>query len=125
MRIPRIYKVTLWIQGSYTLLTALWGIIDIDSFMVVTGPKNDIWLVKTVSVVLVAIGLCLLIQGLSGVKSIAVMVLAFFSSLGLAFVDIYYATRDVISNVYLADAFIQILLLFTWAFLLYNHNKVP
>lgn len=62
MTIHKLYKGLLWIQGAYTSLTALWGLIDIDSFMAVTGPKNDIWLVKTVSVVLLAIGIGMIVR---------------------------------------------------------------
>jgi len=37
-----------YLQGLYWLVTGLWGLIDVHSFMKVTGPKTDIWLVKTV-----------------------------------------------------------------------------
>jgi hypothetical protein len=33
-------------QGSYYLITGLWAILDIKSFMTITGPKCDVWLVK-------------------------------------------------------------------------------
>jgi hypothetical protein len=51
----KIYRLLLWIEGLYSLVTAIWPIVDIDSFMVVTGPKTDQWLVKTVSVLILAI----------------------------------------------------------------------
>ena len=56
----KMYSLLLGVQGYYTLLTAISGLVDIDSFMALTGPKNDIWLVKTVSVVLLAVAVCLL-----------------------------------------------------------------
>lgn len=62
MRIDKVFKPLLWIQGLYLLFTALWALIDIDSFMRLTGPKTDIWLVKTVSVLLLAIGLGFIAQ---------------------------------------------------------------
>ncbi|NJK94616.1 MAG: hypothetical protein HC905_06550 [Bacteroidales bacterium] len=47
------------VQGSYFFLTGVWPIIDIHSFMRVTGPKEDIWLVKTVGALTIAISLVL------------------------------------------------------------------
>lgn len=43
------------IQGLYYLLTSLWGLLHIESFMMVTGPKFDIWLVKMVSVLIIVL----------------------------------------------------------------------
>ena len=51
----KLYGVLLWVQGVYTARTALWGLLGIDSFMAVAGPKSDVWLVKTVSAVLLAL----------------------------------------------------------------------
>lgn len=60
----KLYRVLLWVQGVYTALTTLWGLVDIDSFMAVTAPKTDVWLVKTVSAVLLALGLTLITHAL-------------------------------------------------------------
>jgi hypothetical protein len=49
----------LLVQGIYWLVTGVWGLVDIVSFMKVTGPKTDVWLVKTVSVLIVVISLSL------------------------------------------------------------------
>jgi energy-converting hydrogenase Eha subunit E len=123
MNIGKLNKVLLWVQGSYTLLTALWGLIDIDSFMAVSGPKTDIWLVKTVSVVLAAIGLSLIVQALSNSLSLPILILALCNSIGLSFIDFYYSLRNVISKVYLADAFLEIVFFFIWIYILYRNKK--
>jgi hypothetical protein len=47
-------------QESYYLLTGIWPIIHIGSFMAVTGYKTDIWLVKMVAFLSVTIGIQLL-----------------------------------------------------------------
>jgi hypothetical protein len=60
----KLYRVLLWVQGVYTALTSLWGQLNIDSIMAVTGPKTDVWLFKTVSVVLLAIGFTLISHAL-------------------------------------------------------------
>src|SRR2546421_737901 len=43
------------IQSAYFLLTGLWPIFHIRSFMRITGPKNDLWLVRTVRLLLTVI----------------------------------------------------------------------
>ena len=49
-----------YIKGFYFLATGIWPILDIRGFMAVTGPKTDLWLVRTVGVLLVVIGVTLL-----------------------------------------------------------------
>ena len=120
MRLRKLLTMTLWTQGIYTGSTALWGIIDIDSFQAVTGPKTDLWLVKTVSVVLLAIGISFIMQALRPGNPLPIMLLAILSSAGLATIDMYYAFRDVISPVYLADAVVEIIFFISWVILLVN-----
>lgn len=76
-------------QGLYTLLTALWGLLDIDSFMAVTGPKTDICLVKTVSVLLIAIAVCMLSALFIPSPLLPVTILAALCNIGLAGIDFY------------------------------------
>jgi hypothetical protein len=120
MRLEKIYKTTLWVQAIYTGITALWGLIDIDSFMAVTGPKTDIWLVKTISVVLLAIAICFVIQAIIPSNPLSVIVLALVISAGLAIIDVYYVLRGVISKVYLGDAVLEILFFVVWMLILIN-----
>lgn len=82
--------------------------------MEVTGPKNDIWLVKTVGLTIVACSLGML--GASFRKyvqpDVIIIVLGFAGF--LAAVDIYYNITDVIAPVYLADAVVEMLFILTW-----------
>src|SRR5437763_10359912 len=97
MHYRSLYRLLIWIQGVYTLLTALWGLVDIDSFMAVTGPKTDIWLVKTVSVLLLPVVL-VLFSGLQ--ERMPLWPVAFcggLTALGLACVEYYYAAERRIS----------------------------
>jgi hypothetical protein len=122
--LPRkLYRVLLWVQGVYTLLTALWGLIDIDSFMAVTGPKTDIWLVKTVSVILVAIGVALLSFLWVQSEPLPVILLGLLTSAGLAAIDFYYSGREVISWVYALDGIAEALFTLVWLYLL-SQRKV-
>ena len=57
-----LYKYALLIQGMYVLLTAVWALVDIQSFMFITGPKTDVWLVRTVAVLLICISLFFLMS---------------------------------------------------------------
>jgi hypothetical protein len=112
----------LWVQGSYFLLTALWPLVHMPSFMVVSGPKKDIWLVETVALLLLAIGGTLLFSAWRREFFPALAVLAVGSSLGLTWIDIHYATRDRIWDVYLLDAAAEILLLGAWGIYLLKNK---
>ena len=118
----RIYRSLIWVQGVYTLLTALWGLIDIVSFMAVTGPKTDIWLVKTVSVLLVAIAVVLLSFLWVQSDPLPAILLGLLTSAGLAAIDFYYTGREVISWVYVLDGIGESLFALVWIYLLTQRN---
>jgi hypothetical protein len=44
MRRPSAAAVAL-VQGAFYVATGVWALVDLDSFMAVTGPKTDLWLV--------------------------------------------------------------------------------
>lgn len=124
MAAPKLYKALLWIQGLYTFLTALWALIDIDSFMAVTGPKSDIWLVKTVSTVLLAIAIALLSYVFIKTDPLPAILLGFFTSAGLAAIDFYYTGRAVISPVYALDGIAEVIFALAWVYLLLHRHKL-
>jgi hypothetical protein len=111
------FKTVATAQGVYFFLTGLWALVHIRSFVAVTGPKTDIWLVKTVGAVIVAIGAALLV-GAGEPQSRAVVVLACGSASALAAVDVYYASRRVISRIYLWDALAEAIFISAWAYVL-------
>jgi uncharacterized membrane protein len=104
------------IQGVYYSLTAIWAIVDISSFMAVTGPKTDIWLVKTVGLLILVIGLTLLISKFRNkdLLSPEITFLGIASAASFISIDVYYVAIDRISPVYLADAVAQLLLILLW-----------
>jgi hypothetical protein len=102
------------IQGIYTMVTAVWPILHIKSFMEVTGYKEDVWLVKTVAAVLIAIAACFLDAARAPHFNRPVAVLAITSAVALAIVDFYYSVTDVISNIYQLDGLLQIAFLVSW-----------
>jgi hypothetical protein len=117
----KLYKITLWLQGLYTFLTALWPIVHMESFMEVSGYKTDVWLVKTVSILLLAIAICMLLSA-SSRQNIPVVILALIVAVGMAYVDFYYALNDTIWNIYMADGIIEILFVLSWLFILIKNT---
>jgi hypothetical protein len=120
----KLYKTLLWIQGVYTLLTALWALVDIDSFMVITGPKYDIWLVKTVSVLLLSICVVFFSGIFLKMHPLPLMLTGISTSAGLAAIDFYYTSIERIKWVYALDGITEILFLIAWLFLLANIKKL-
>jgi hypothetical protein len=112
--IPSMARGVAAIQGLYFLVTGVWPLVHMDSFLAVTGPKTDLWLVQTVGALVTAVGAVLLVAAWRGPSAEAI-VLAVGTILALATVDVVYASRRVISPVYLLDALAQILLLAGWA----------
>ena len=113
-------KVMILIQGLYYFLSGLWPLISIQSFMLITGPKQDIWLVKTVGVLITSSGLVLLYNALINPEiSMEVLLLACCNALMLSAIDIHYVKAGTIRRVYLADALIEIIFagFYLWQFL--------
>jgi hypothetical protein len=102
------------VQGWFYLLTGLWAIVDIDSFQRVTGPKTDLWLVKTVGVLIIVIGATLLGAARGRRYDAPILLLAVGSALGLAGIDLVYALGGRISPIYLLDAAAEIALAALW-----------
>jgi hypothetical protein len=107
-----LYLLSL-VQGWYYLLTGIWPLVHYPSFEAVTGPKTDVWLVKTVGVLIIPIGLALI----AGRKKpeFPIVLLATASAAGFAGIDIYYSLSGTIKWIYLLDAAAQIMLLIGWA----------
>jgi hypothetical protein len=94
-------------QGTYFLATGLWSLVDIRSFQRVTGPKTDVWLVKTVGVLVTVIGAALLEAGRRGSPSREIKMLAAGSAAGLTGIDVIYSAKGTISPIYLLDAALE------------------
>ncbi len=102
-------------QGLYYLVTGIWPLVSIGTFQKVTGPKVDLWLVKTAGVLITAIGLVLTRAGLRERVPDEVPLLAVSSAVGLTGIDVVYTARGRISPVYLLDALAELLLIAGWA----------
>lgn len=111
------------VHGIYYILTGIWPLLDVESFMAVTGPKMDIWLVRAVGVVVLAAGSGFLLASLLRAGNRPLILIAAASSLGLAAIDIRYVISGVISTVYLVDAVLQLLLLLVWVKIYFRVRK--
>jgi len=110
---PRLSLVAM-LQGGYWLVTGIWPFIHLKSFVWVTGPKQDYWLLYTVSVLITVIGGTLLAAGLRKRVTQEIKGLGIAAAAGLIGIDVYYALTDVIRNIYLLDAVAEAVLIVLW-----------
>lgn len=113
MKIPTAEEVAL-AQGFYYVATGLWPLAHMGSFARVTGPKTDLWLVKTTGLLIAVIGAALVVAGWSGGPDATGLTLAVGAALALAAVDVVYSVKDVISRVFLLDALVEAALICAW-----------
>ena len=110
----KMLRPLLWIQASYILVTATWALVDIASFMYVTGDKTDVWLVKTVAALLVPVAACLYTHLFIETDHRPALVLGSLVAVAFASIDFYYALTDVISDIYLADGILELMFVIAW-----------
>ena len=102
------------LQGGFYAATGVWALVDLDSFMAVTGPKVDHWLVKTVGALVTVIGGVLLVAARRRRVTGEIALLGAGSALSLAAIDVVYVSLDRISTIYLLDAVAEIGLAVAW-----------
>jgi len=112
-----VERALIWVaaaQAGYFVITGLWPLLHVRSFMAVTGPKTDVWLVKTVGVLILVVGAAIGLAAWRRHVTPEVFVLAIGSAAALGFVDVYYHLRGVIARVYLLDAVAEAVLIVAW-----------
>jgi hypothetical protein len=102
-------------QGAFYVATGVWPLVHLRSFELVTGPKPEGWLVKTVGALVTVIGGALLSAGRRRRVAPEVAMLAVGSAVSLAAVDVLSVARRRISPVYLLDAVAEVALAVGWA----------
>ncbi|RNI27972.1 hypothetical protein EFA69_17960 [Rufibacter immobilis] len=113
-------KILLMAQGVYFLLTGIWPLLHMPSFLAVTGPKNEVWLVVTVGLLILVIGATLLTAALQRQRERSPELLGFFSALSMGAVDVRYALHDVILDVYFLDAVAEFILVLAWVWVFFK-----
>lgn len=120
MQINSLIILLLWVQGAYFGLTGIWPLLHYPSFEKITGPKTDIWLVKTVGALISVIAVFLLIAAIRKEAHISTVIAGMGSALALLIIDIVYVSKKVIRPVYLADAGTEGVLISIWVLYLYK-----
>jgi hypothetical protein len=124
--------VLYWAQGAYYLVTAIWPLVSVESFQLVTGRKTDHlvtgreadhWMLNTISALIIAIGLVFIIAALRRKASVEVACLGALSATALASVDIVYVARRTIAPIYLVDAAAELILLLLWLWILVRWHR--
>lgn len=101
-------RLTKKIQAGYFIITGVWPIVHIDSFIAVSGPKTDIWLVHMVGLLAISIGTCMIFEKMS-------LLLPICTSASFALIDLLYVMEGTISPVYLGDFAMQLVCLFIYS----------
>jgi hypothetical protein len=114
---PRLLSVLAIVHASYYVLTGVWPLVHMKSFLAVTGPKTDVWLVNTVAVLVIAIGLPIGVAGVRGTIGGETLLLAIGAAIGLAAIDVTYVAKRVIAPIYLSDALMETVLVAGWLLL--------
>jgi hypothetical protein len=96
----------------YFVVTGLWPFVSMRTFELVTGPKVDKWLVKTVGALVTVIGGALLLDARR--PSPGTTAAGVGSAIALGGVDVVFSARGRISKVYLLDALVEAALVALW-----------
>jgi len=121
----RLFVRLCWLQGGYYFVTGAWPLVSIRSFKLATGERGktdhlvtgleaDHWLIMTVSVLIVAIAVTLLLAAYRQTRATELGVLAIAAAAGLTMIDFVYTARGVIQPVYLLDAALEVPLILAW-----------
>jgi len=104
------------IEGIYYLLTGLWPLLHMPSFLAVTGPKTDLWLVQTVGALVLVVGVVLCLSAYHRNYSVEIWVLGGGAALALTCVDVIFVLQRRIPPIYLLDAAVEVALVCIWVY---------
>ena len=104
-------RLILGFQGVYYLVTGIWPVLHMPSFLFVTGPKAEVWLVEMVGLLAAAIGLAVLVAVKRRSMPVEVVVVAVAAGAAFFYIDVRYYVSGRLTWVYLADSAVQLLLI--------------
>jgi len=102
-------------QAAFYVITGVWPLVSSSTFQKVTGPKVDVWLVKTAGVLITVVGAVLGLAGRRRRVTPEIALLAVGSAGGLTAIDVVYVAKRRISPIYLLDAVSELGLIALWA----------
>jgi ABC-type cobalamin transport system permease subunit len=112
-------------QALVYVSTGVWPLVHMESFIAVTGPKTDLWLVQTVGSLIAVIGIVLAAAVWNGRITFESGVLGMASAACLAAVDIIFVSRGTIPPVYLVDAALELAFVVGWCVAAFQHRRIP
>lgn len=121
--IDRWIRTLAALQGVYYALTGIWPLVSLSTFLIVTGPKTDLWLVQTVGVLVLVMGAALVAAAWERRFPLALWILAMGGAAGFLAVDVVFHLEGKIGSVYLLDAVAQGALLVAWGMLAFKHGR--
>jgi small basic protein len=101
-------------QGAFYFLSGVWPLLHLRSFLAVTGPKTDLWLVQTVGALLAVLGGGLVLSARRQSVGAEWHWVGGGAAAVLAAVDLVFVGRHVIPPIYLADAVVEGVLVLAW-----------
>lgn len=107
-------RLTARAQGGFCILNGLWPLLHRRSFEAVFGPKEDYWLVATVSLLLLGNGAVLLTAPATPEGIATARRLGAVTGLAMATVDVVNVPRGRVSRMYLLDALAEGGWLWAW-----------
>lgn len=115
----KVYIRLLYIQGFYFLITGIWPLVSIETFLAITGPKEDVWLIHVIGLLIIAIGSSMLTATRDKRRNLSTLILGLLSSFGLFLADVVFHYKGIISEVYLLDAVVEFGFFVFWVWLIY------
>lgn len=112
------------IQGLYYFITGLWPIVYMSGFLAFTGPKVDLWLVRTVGWLLVVSGIVLMMAAARRKQRCAeIASLGIGNAVVLGVADTFFALTGQIPGVYLLDAAAEAIFVVLWIRYLWRSER--
>jgi hypothetical protein len=113
-RVQSSLRLLAFGQGALYLLSGVWPVVHLRSFLAVTGPKIDLWLVQTMGALLAVLGAALIGAARRPRVEPEWVFLGAGAALVLGGSDAVFVQRGVISRIYLVDAAGEFLLAAAW-----------
>ncbi|MEO6002741.1 MAG: hypothetical protein ABIS43_06290 [Opitutus sp.] len=95
-------------------MTGVWPILHLRSFVALTGPKTDYWLVQTFGAVLAIIGIALFLAGRRRSVAVELWIVGAGTAAILGVCDLVFVTQRAIGPVYLLDPAAEGVLVAGW-----------
>jgi hypothetical protein len=111
----RIWRWAASVQSIYFLATGLWPILHMKSFLFVTGPKTDLWLVQLFGALICVPAIVLAYSAWRNTFKVETLLIGFLSAFILMAGDVVYVWRGDIGRIYLVDAALEFVLVVGWA----------